>query len=59
VANFLPDGYGFIIPDDGDKDIFFHSDRCVGAVLAGDRVRYCLKPNRGRKPAAARVEKIT
>jgi cold shock CspA family protein len=45
----IKEGYGFITPDDGSPNLFFHSSDLRGTVLArlsiGDRVRYTLGEN--------------
>jgi len=33
-------GFGFIAPDDGDKDIFVHVTGLVGEIDEGDTVSY-------------------
>lgn len=48
------DGYGFIVPDDGGKDIFMHHTKVEASVLKDEymredaRVSYELKEFRGR-----------
>ncbi|MBX2836965.1 MAG: ribonuclease R [Gammaproteobacteria bacterium] len=45
-----PDGYGFLITDDGDKDIYLHG-RQMRQVLHNDRVVVCITgtDHRGRR----------
>ena len=41
-------GYGFIVPDAGGDDIFFHIANCannVAMLLEGQRVRYDERPS--------------
>ena len=49
-------GYGFIAPDDGSKDAFFHISAVERAGLAtlheGQRVSYELRPGRDGKSSA-------
>ncbi|MCG8596219.1 MAG: cold-shock protein [Kiloniellales bacterium] len=49
-------GYGFIQPDDGDRDAFVHISAVERAGLSGlnegQRVEYELVPGRGGKVAA-------
>lgn len=51
-------GYGFITPDEGDKDIFVHkSDVRSSSLHDGDKVEYEI--GEGRKgPCAQNVELI-
>jgi CspA family cold shock protein len=49
-------GYGFIVPDDGGRDVFVHitavhKARYTGLV-EGVRVSYELRPDQDGKPAA-------
>lgn len=52
-------GYGFIIPDDGSKDVFFHSSAMEGAKVlrAGQMIEFDLFPH-FPKPRALRVKPI-
>ena len=51
-----PDGFGFLVPDEGDQDIFLHG-RQMSALFHGDRalVRIAGEDRRGR-PEGALVE---
>ncbi|WP_423146981.1 cold-shock protein [Rubrolithibacter danxiaensis] len=40
-------GFGFIIPADGESDIFVHSSGLVDSIRENDRVRYEVE--RGKK----------
>ena len=33
-------GYGFITPDEGDKDVFVHVNGLVDEITEGDKVSY-------------------
>jgi ribonuclease R len=50
-----PDGYGFVMPDEGDSDLYL-SPRQMRSVLHGDRVLASVIgiDNRGRKEGAVR-----
>lgn len=43
----LERGFGFIKPDDGSEDIFFHVTKVVGNVEQGDDV--CYEIGQGKK----------
>jgi CspA family cold shock protein len=49
--------YGFIIPEDGSKDIFFHVSNLVWDVAEGDQVDYLVWEWR-KGPEAQQVKKI-
>jgi CspA family cold shock protein len=47
-------GYGFIIPDDGGKDVFVHAsafERTGVTLSEGQKVSYDLVTNRGKTSA--------
>ena len=36
-------GFGFIVPDDGDKDVFVHKSKLIDKINEGDKVSYDLE----------------
>ena len=44
-------GFGFIVPDDGGKDVFVHVNGIVDTIKEGDKVSYDVEE--GRKGLAA------
>ncbi len=61
IARTVDDrGFGFITPDDGSKDVFFHARSLVGVefedLREGDKVTFDLE-NGPKGPAAANVER--
>jgi len=56
VKWFNPEkGFGFIVPDDGGKDVFVHISAVEQAGLStlneGQKVEYDLQENRGKEAA--------
>lgn len=49
-------GFGFIVPDDGSKDVFVHMSAVTAAGLGtlneGQKVQFDLQENRGKMAAA-------
>jgi len=57
VKWFNPDkGFGFIIPDEGGKDVFVHISAVEAAGMRaldeGQKIEYELQENRGKEAAA-------
>lgn len=61
IARKTDRGFGFIKPDEGDKDIFFHAKAVVNttydSLKEGDRVSFEVEQGRNG-PAAANVNLI-
>ena len=36
-------GFGFIVPDDGDKDVFVHANGLVDEINEGDKVSFDIE----------------
>ena len=55
-------GYGFIVPEDGSKDVFVHMSAVRSAGLdtlnEGQRVDFDIEPGNGGKTAAANLVAI-
>jgi len=49
-------GFGFIVPDDGSKDVFVHKTGTNQPLWEGDKVSYELEDT-PRGPAAVNVSK--
>lgn len=61
VVKFFNDkkGYGFIIPDDGKRDVFLHASVLANGddLGEGDKVSFeVVEGPKGRKAAAVRLE---
>jgi cold shock protein len=58
IARLMDRGYGFIAPDEGDKDIFFHSAELQGIefndLAEGDAVTFELEET-DKGPKAIKV----
>lgn len=60
VKFYNPDkGFGFIVPDGGGADIFFHATELQKADISpidqGDRLSYELEPGRNGRMAAGQL----
>ena len=60
IARLMDRGYGFIAPEEGDKDIFFHSAELVGIefndLTEGDAVTFELEET-DKGPKAIKVSR--
>lgn len=60
IARVTPNGYGFITPEDGAKDIFFHANELQGVtfdeIREGDAVTFEVV-NGPKGPAATNVSR--
>jgi CspA family cold shock protein len=60
IARKHPNGYGFITPETGEKDIFFHANEVNGATFdelnEGDAVTFEIA-NGPKGPAATNVQR--
>lgn len=58
IARLTDKGFGFIKPDEGEKDLFFHANSLVGIVFddlrEGDVVTYTIEEG-PKGPAAVNV----
>lgn len=61
IARVTPSGYGFIKPDEGDKDVFFHAHSLVSLAFddlqQGDPVTFEIDDSGPKGPAAVNVER--
>ena len=48
-------GYGFIVPDDGGKDVFVHVNGLVDQIAEGDKVSYDVEEGQ-KGPNAVNVK---
>ncbi|MCF8496656.1 MAG: cold-shock protein [Alphaproteobacteria bacterium] len=48
-------GYGFVVPDDGGKDVFVHISAVekagMSGLFEGQKIRFELQENRGKQAA--------
>ncbi len=60
ISRLMDRGYGFIAPEDGEKDIFFHSSELVGVefndLAEGDEVTFELVES-DKGPKATKVSR--
>ena len=60
VIKYWRDSYGFIAPDGGDSDVFFHLSQIVGnnEPKKGLRVSYFVQPDK-RNPGKLAAHDVT
>lgn len=61
IARLTDKGFGFIKPDDGSKDLFFHSNDLTNAqfndLREGDKVSFSISSG-DKGPKATEIKKI-
>jgi len=61
IVRKKPNGFGFIKPDNGDKDVFFHAQALVDVafddIQEGERVSFDVEQG-PKGPAAANIHRI-
>jgi CspA family cold shock protein len=58
VSRFVQDkGFGFIKPDEGDKEVFFHQSAFTGQPKEGQAVEFDLEQS-DRGPRASNVRPV-
>lgn len=61
IARITDRGYGFIKPDEGDKDVFFHAHSIVDGTFddmrEGDAVTFDIEEG-DKGPSAANVKRV-
>jgi len=50
-------GFGFIVPDDGSKDVFVHVNGLIDEITEGDKVSYDVEEGR-KGPNAVNVKVV-
>jgi cold shock CspA family protein len=57
IKFFADKGYGFIVPEDGSVELFFHVSDMTGddEPAAGDSVEYALGTDRNGRPKAVEI----